>query len=101
MVIIKEDIPGNCMCFEKASVKVISIGPTLCQKRCLLWCAYNPKIMLIKSLNVISRTREGFSILRDFKINPSRPDLGQREKIKLNFYFHTSFWCLERFYEGL
>ena len=22
-------------------------------------------------------------------------------KIKLNFYFHTSFWCLKRFYEGL
>ena len=23
-------------------------------------------------------------------VNPSRPNLGQREKIKLNFYFHTS-----------
>ena len=22
-------------------------------------------------------------------------------KIKLKFYFHTSFWCLKRFYEGL
>ena len=22
-------------------------------------------------------------------------------KVKLNFYFHTSLWCLERFYEGL
>ena len=22
-------------------------------------------------------------------------------KIKLNFYFHTSLWCLRRFYEGL
>ena len=22
-------------------------------------------------------------------------------KIKLNFYFHTSLWCLKRFYEGL
>ena len=22
-------------------------------------------------------------------------------KIKLNFYSHTSLWCLERFYEGL
>ena len=21
-------------------------------------------------------------------------------KIKLNFYFHTSLWCLKRFYEG-
>ena len=23
------------------------------------------------------------------------------KKIKLNFYFHTSFWCLKKFYEGL
>ena len=22
-------------------------------------------------------------------------------KIDLNFYFHTSLWCLKRFYEGL
>ena len=22
-------------------------------------------------------------------------------KIKLNFYFHTSLWCLKKFYEGL
>ena len=32
--------------------------------------------------------------------NPSCHDPG-REKINLNFYFHTSFWCLKRFYEGL
>ena len=31
-----------------------------------------------------------------FHLNP-----GRREKIKLNFYFHTSLWCLKRFYEGL
>ena len=34
-------------------------------------------------------------------VNPSRPNLGQREKIKLNFYFHTSLWYLKRFCEGL
>ena len=34
-------------------------------------------------------------------INPSCPNPGQREKVKLYFYFHTSLWCLERFYEGL
>ena len=33
-------------------------------------------------------------------INPSRPDPGRREKINLNFYFHT-LWCLKSFYEGL
>ena len=26
-------------------------------------------------------------------INTSRPDPGQREKINLYFYFHTSLWC--------
>ena len=28
--------------------------------------------------------------------NPSRPNPGRREKIKLNFYFHTSLWCLKK-----
>ena len=30
-------------------------------------------------------------------VNPSRPNLGRREK--LSFYFDTSLWCFERFYE--
>ena len=34
-------------------------------------------------------------------LNPFRPNSGRREKIKLNFYFRTSLWCLKRFYEGL
>ena len=33
-------------------------------------------------------------------VNPSHPDPGRREKINLNFYFHTSLWCIKRFYEG-
>ena len=33
--------------------------------------------------------------------NPSRPSPGQREKMNLNFCFHTSLWCLKRFYESL
>ena len=33
--------------------------------------------------------------------NSSRSDRGQREKINLNFYLHTSLRCLKRFYEGL
>ena len=32
--------------------------------------------------------------------NPSRPNPRRREKIKLNFYFHT-LWCQKRFYKGL
>ena len=33
--------------------------------------------------------------------NPSRSNPGRTEKIKLNFYFHTSLWYLKTFYEGL
>ena len=36
---------------------------------------------------------------RDFNLFCSNP--GRREKIKLNFYFYTSFWFLKTFYEGL
>ena len=32
---------------------------------------------------------------------PSRLNPRRREKINLNFDFHTSLWCLKRFYEGL
>ena len=35
------------------------------------------------------------------QFNPSHPNLRQREKINLNFYFHTALWWLKRFYEGL
>ena len=35
------------------------------------------------------------------EVNPSRPNSGRREKINLNFHFHTSLWDLKRFYEGL
>ena len=34
-------------------------------------------------------------------LSNSLPNPGQSEKIKLNFYFRTSLWCLKRFYEGL
>ena len=33
--------------------------------------------------------------------NPSRPDPGEKEKIKLNFHSHTSLWYFKMFYEGL
>ena len=28
-------------------------------------------------------------------LNPSRPGPGRREKINLNFCFHTSLWCIK------
>ena len=45
---------------------------------------------------------EIFQFCRKHLFNPYRPDPGQRAKINLNyFYFHTSLWCLKRFYESL
>ena len=45
----------------------------------------------------LCRTRT--SIIQSSYFNPSRPDPRRREKINLYFYFHTSLWCLKRFYE--
>ena len=36
-----------------------------------------------------------------FYFKPLRLNPGRREKIKFNFCFYTSLWCLKRFYEGL
>ena len=33
--------------------------------------------------------------------NPGIPESCFNIKIDLNFYFHTSLWCLKRFYEEL
>ena len=43
------------------------------------------KFKLIFSLHLASR-REGLTL---------RVNRGRKEKIKLNFYFHTSLWCLK------
>ena len=43
-----------------------------------------------------------FSFFRgdlDLYINPSVP-IPDKEKINLNFCFHTSFWCLKSFVKG-
>ena len=34
-------------------------------------------------------------------INRKTERMNEEKKIKLNVYFHTSLWCLKRFYEGL
>ena len=41
------------------------------------------------------------SLLSVLKLSPSCPNPRQREKIELNFYFHTSLWCLKRCYESV
>ena len=71
------------------------------------------RIIKIKSkhLNVVLKRKE---ISKEFSLfantffllshiwcfNPSHPNPRQKEKINLNFYFHTSLWCLKRFLEG-
>ena len=45
---------------------------------------------------------EIFWVVKVLRINPSNYNSSRRDKINLNFfYFHTSLWCLERFYEDL
>ena len=35
------------------------------------------------------------------KVNPSRPNPGRREKIKLDFYFNTLLWGFKSFSDGV
>ena len=39
-----------------------------------------------------------WEVLPKNNFNSSRPNPGRREKIKLNVYLYTSFWCLKRFW---
>ena len=45
--------------------------------------------------------RKFFQKSKEESLNPSRLVPGRREKINLNFYFHISLCCFERFYGGL
>ena len=56
---------------------------------------------IFTSIKLVSYSAWFFLFFVTKNLNPSRPDPGQRENINLNFYFHTSLWCLKRFYEGL
>ena len=64
---------------------------------------YHSKIILLKSFSEILPTKKLVKALPTLKLslNPSRLSPVGRDKIKLNFYFRTSFWYLRRFYEGL
>ena len=48
-----------------------------------------------------TEVKEIQKICKAFFIKPSHRNLRRREKINLNCYFHTSFWCLKWFYKGL
>ena len=50
---------------------------------------------------LIEGYKAGIYSAEDTQFNPSSPNPGRREKVKSNFFFHTSLRCLKRFYEGL
>ena len=52
---------------------------------------------MIISFEIISFLFAKILTLKDPFISESCIEI----KIELNFYFHTSLWCLKRFYEGL
>ena len=54
-----------------------------------------------KQKKVIEKYANGKINVLGIIFSSSRPDPWQREKFNLTFYFHTSLWCLKRFYEGL
>ena len=61
------------------------------------------KSHLIPTLKILIKLklRAAITIDEGHGLHPSRPNPKRREKIKLNFYFHTFLWYLKRFYEGL
>ena len=56
---------------------------------------FHLQIALILPLNLKNQHKDPISF------NPSCLNPEWWEKGNLNFYFHTSLWCLKRFYEGL
>ena len=58
------------------------------------------RVLRLRGFNLLCYLSKIFWSIMNI-INASHPNPGRREKIKLNFYFHTSLWCPKRFYEGL
>ena len=54
-----------------------------------------------ESVKFNDNMKTGQILTLQIPINPSRPNLGWREKINLIFYFYTSLWYLKKFYEGV
>ena len=69
----------------------------------LIWyyLIFSPKNLLDNAkMSSVATIRPGKTSLSQYLTLPV-PILDEEKKLKLNFYFHTSLWCLERFYEGL
>ena len=72
----------------------------LCQE--VLWIQWSIFYPLRKATKSSRSSETQYYIPIFVYLNPSRSvHLRNLYKNKLNFYFHTSLWCLKRFYEGL
>ena len=69
---------------------------------CKLWTYFVPfSNVSIVDFEEVNVSWVSSVLVSQWIFNPSRPNPGRREKSKLDFYFHTSLWCLKRFYECL
>ena len=71
--------------------------------KALVSCIFQGVLKDINGINGLMLTLSSFSTeatLFQYLTLPA-PILDEEKKINLNFYFHTSLWCLRRFYEGL
>ena len=67
---------------------------------CLFLCAYQGVRNVGFVENFASHATSCPSLVSHHQVNPC-PNPPRREKIKLNFYFHPSLWCLKRFLRSL
>ena len=61
----------------------------------------NRKILLSLGKRIILESIYNLPHFIKYCLTFSVPFSKKEKKINLNFYFHTSLWCLKRFYEGL
>ena len=95
---VGEGIRVNILCYESWKFYMISVFFYLDNVFNQLWLSFS--VTNFKNYTSV-KMKMSFAQTWLHKLNSSRPDPEWREKIDLNFYFHTSLWCLRRFYEGL
>ena len=93
--------------FHTQKIKYLGEKPLLLSDFAFWWKNIWPlDRRLFRKTESVSENLEDFKliILAGFDFNPSLPRIPEKcnkVKINLNVYFHTSLWCLWRFYEGL
>ena len=72
--------------------RVLFAGTLIIETRSAIDELFPKKKLYSKKTGIISSFKE---------IKPSRPNIGRKEKTNLNFYFHTSLWCIKGFIKPL